>query len=106
MSKLLTHIKSAAYASVGVNLLVTEAIVKRKVPTPDFLTEHATLAREEATKTLSGVRAFTEPRTHKLTERLSERTAEKINGGCNRAWDFIGINNPDTNTDSETSSET
>ncbi len=97
MDKLLHHLKSAAYTSVGVNLLITDAIVGREVPTPDFLEDHATKARSHATTALTDCRAYTEPRTHKLSQRFSDKTADKINCGINKTWDFIGIKSPHKN---------
>ena len=52
MSEVLEQVKSAAYTSVGVNLLVTDAIVGRELPAPEFIEEHAALARKHATKAL------------------------------------------------------
>ena len=94
MPEVLEQFKSAAYASVGVNLLLTDAIVGREVPTPDFIEEHATLARKHATKALTEFRAFTEPRAAKLSEQLPTRVAEVFTDNRNKAWDFIGIEAP------------
>ncbi len=94
MPEVLEQVKSAAYASVGVNLLVTDAIVGREVATPDFIEEHATLARKHATKALKEFRAFTEPRAAKLSEQLPTRVAEVFTDNRNKAWDFIGIEAP------------
>ncbi len=95
MSEVLEQVKSAAYASVGVNLLVTDAIVGRELPAPDFIEEHATLARKHATKALTDFRAFAEPRTLKLTEQLPSQIAEAITENRNKAWEFIGIEAPE-----------
>ena len=95
MSEVLEQVKAAAYASVGVNLLVTDAIVGRELPAPDFIEEHATLARKHATKALTDFRAFAEPRTLKLTEQLPSQIAEAITENRNKAWEFIGIEAPE-----------
>jgi len=95
MSEVLEQVKSAAYASVGVNLLVTDAIAGREVSTPDFIEEHATLARKHATKALKEFRAFTEPRAAKLSEQFPSRVAELISDNRNKVWDFIGIEAPE-----------
>ncbi|MCQ3807286.1 MAG: hypothetical protein OXB92_08660 [Acidimicrobiaceae bacterium] len=95
MPEVLEQVKSAAYASVGVNLLVTDAIAGREVPTPDFIEAHATLARKHATKALKEFRAFTEPRAAKLGEQLPSRVAEMISNSSNKAWNFIGIETPE-----------
>ena len=78
MSEVLEQVKSAAYTSVGVNLLVTDAIVGRELPAPEFIEEHATLARKHATKALKDFRAFSEPRAVKLTEQLPSSVAAAI----------------------------
>ncbi len=105
MSEVLEQIKTAAYASVGVNLLVTDAIVGREVSTPDFIEEHATLARKHATKALKEFRAFTEPRAAKLGEQLPSRVAEVITDNRNKAWDFIGIEAPEASATATTSAK-
>ena len=102
MSEVLEQVKSAAYASVGVNLLVTDAIVGRELPAPEFIEEHATLARKHATKALKDFRAFAEPRAIRLTEQLPSRVAEAITDNRNKAWDFIGIEAPAVATKSTT----
>ncbi len=105
MSEVLEQVKSAAYASVGVNLLVTDAIAGREVSTPDFIEEHATLARKHATKALKEFRAFTEPRAAKLSEQLPSRVAEVISDNRNKAWDFIGIEAPEAGATATTTTE-
>ncbi len=105
MSEVLEQVKSAAYASVGVNLLVTDAIVGREVSTPDFIEEHATLARKHATRALKEFRAFTEPRAAKLSEQLPSRVAEVISDNRNKAWDFIGIEAPELGVAATTSAK-
>ena len=94
MSEVLEQVKSAAYASVGVNLLVTDAIVGRELPAPEFIEEHTALARKHATKALKNFRAFSEPRAIRLTEQLPSSVAEAITDNRNKAWDFIGIEAP------------
>ena len=105
MSEVLEQVKSAAYASVGVNLLVTDAIVGREVSTPDFIEAHATLARKHATRALKEFRAFTEPRAAKLSEQLPSRVAEVISDNRNKAWDFIGIEAPEAGATATTTTK-
>lgn len=93
------QVKAAAYASVGVNLLVTDAIVGREVPTPDFIEEHATLARKHAAKALKEFRAFSEPRAARLGEQLPPRVAEMFTDNRNKVWDFIGVEAPEGDSD-------
>ncbi len=94
MPAVIEQVKNAAYTSVGVNLLVTDAVVGHEVTTPDFIEEHTTLARERATKALTGLRARTEGPATKFAGRLPEPVADVITSGRTRAWDFIGIDAP------------
>ena len=95
MSEVLEQVKAAAYTSVGINLLVTDAIVGRELPAPDFIEEHTTLARKHATKALTEFRAFSEPHAVRLTEQLPSQFAEAITDNRNKAWEFIGIETPE-----------
>ncbi len=94
MTAVLDQVKNVAYTSVGVNLLVTDAIVGREVPTPEFVEEHSTLARKQATEALTEFRARTEPRAEKFESRLPEQVATALATNRTKAWDFIGINAP------------
>ena len=94
MTAVMDQVKNAAYASVGVNLLVTDAIVGREVPAPEFVEEHATLARKQATEALTDFRARTEPRIVELEARFPEQVADAMASNRAKAWDFIGINAP------------
>ncbi len=105
MSEVLEQVKSAAYASVGVNLLVTDAIIGREVPAPDFIEEHAKLARKHATKALKDFRAFTEPHAVRLGEQLPSRVAEVVIDNRHKAWDFIGIEAPEAADEATTTTK-
>ena len=94
MPAVIEQAKNAAYTSVGINLLVTDALVGREVSTPEFVAEHAETARTQATETLTAVRGRTEPFAAKVTERLPEPVADAIQTGRRAAWDFIGIEAP------------
>lgn len=94
MTAVLDQVKNAAYTSVGVNLLVTDAIVGREVPAPDFVGEHASIARKQATEALTDFRARTEPRVAEFVGRLPEQVAEVVSTNRAKAWDFIGIEAP------------
>ena len=41
MTAVLNQVKNVAYTGVGVNLVVTDAIIGREVPAPKAVTEHA-----------------------------------------------------------------
>ncbi|MDW3217774.1 MAG: hypothetical protein R8F63_04100 [Acidimicrobiales bacterium] len=96
MTAVLDQVKTAAYASVGINLLVTDAIVGREVPAPEFAEEHAATARKQATEALTEFRARTEPRAAELIGRLPEQVATVVSTNREKAWDFIGIEAPKT----------
>ena len=94
MSTVIEQVKNAAYTSVGVNLLVTDAIVGREVTTPKAVAEHASLARTQATQALTELRGRTEPVATKVAERLPEPVGDAIQTGRKAAWNFIGIEAP------------
>jgi len=94
MTAVLDQVKNVAYASVGVNLLVTDAIVGREVTTPAIAEEHTTLARKQATEALTEFRARTEPRAVKFEARFPEQVASVMATRRTKAWDFIGIDAP------------
>ena len=94
MPAVIDQAKSAAYTSVGINLLVTDAIVGREVPAPKQFAEHAATARKEATEALTDLRGRTEPLAAKVAERLPEQVADAMQTGRNAAWGFIGIDAP------------
>ena len=94
MTAVLDQVKNAAYAGVGVNLIVTDAIVGREVPAPKAVAEHATLARTKGTEALTDLRGRTEPLAAKVAERLPEQVADAMQTGRRAAWDFIGIDAP------------
>jgi hypothetical protein len=94
MTAVLDQVKNAAYTSVGVNLLVTDAIVGREVPTPEFAEEYSVTARKQATEALTDFRARTEPRAEKFESRLPEQVASRLATNRAKAWEFIGIDGP------------
>ncbi len=94
MPAVLDQAKSAAYTGVGMNLLVTDAIVGREVPTPKFVGDHASIARNKATEALTGFRGRTEPRAIELADKLPEPIADAVTTGRTAVWDFIGIDAP------------
>ena len=94
MPAVIEQAKNAAYTSVGINLLVTDAIVGREVPAPKQFAEHAATARKEATEALTDLRGRTEPLAAKVAERLPEQVADAMQTGRNAAWSFIGIEAP------------
>jgi hypothetical protein len=120
MPAVLDQMKDVAYTSVGVNLLVGDAVAtevrknseellerlgepgervqkfldENEISTPDFVEEYATKARSAATESLTDLRGRMAPRTDKLVERLPERVGEAVLTGRKQMWDFIGIDAP------------
>ncbi len=94
MTAVLDQVKDVAYAAVGVNLLVTDAIVGRELPTPEFVVEHSAIARKQATEALTDFRARTEPQAMKFEGRFPEQVADVMATNRSKAWSFIGINAP------------
>jgi hypothetical protein len=94
MTAVLDQVKDVAYAAVGVNLLVTDAIVGRELPTPEFVVEHTSIARKQATEALTDLRARTEPRAVEFEGRFPEQVADVLATNRVKAWDFIGIDGP------------
>ncbi|MEM8706678.1 MAG: hypothetical protein AAGE98_09495 [Actinomycetota bacterium] len=94
MTAVLDQVKNVAYTGVGVNLIVTDAIVGREVPAPKAVAEHAATARTKGTEVLTDLRGRTEPLAAKVAERLPEQVADAVQTGRKAAWDFIGIDAP------------
>ena len=120
MPAVLDQMKDVAYTSVGVNLLVGDAVVSEvrknreellerlgepgermqkffadnEVSTPEFLEDYTTKARSVATESLTDLRVRLAPRTDQLVERLPERFGEVVQNNRNQVWDFLGIDAP------------
>lgn len=94
MTAVLDQVKDAAYATVGVPLLVSDAIVGNEIPSPDFIGEHTTIARKQATEALTTLRARTEPQAVEFEGRFPEQVAERLASNRTRAWSFVGIDAP------------
>ena len=73
MPAVLDRLKSTVYTSVGINLLIADAIVGREVATPKFATDGDITARQQATDALTGFRSRTAPTTEKLIGKLRTR---------------------------------
>ena len=124
MPAVLDQMKDAAYTSVGVNLLVSDAVVSNvrknreeflgrlgepgervhkflaanEISAPEFLEDHASKARAKATESLTELRGRLSPRTDELVERLPERVGEIVTTRRDQVWDFLGIDAPKTAT--------
>ena len=91
MTAVLDQVKDATYTTVGVNLLITDAIVGHELSAPEFIEEHTSLARKHATEALTGFRARTEPLAAEFEGRFPEQVSGRLAANRVRAWDFIGI---------------
>ncbi len=94
LDKVKSSLRTAAYATAGIPLLVGDAIAGREVPTPDFAAEHVQSARKQAGTALTSLRHHTEPRTDDLVAKLPDRAAEAITKGRIAVWDRLGIEPP------------
>lgn len=101
MAKAVDKAKSVAYASLGVPLLIVDAIAGRKIGTPDRVNDHANSARDHATKSLTKFRAVSEPHAAKLTGKLPDKVASTISSNCKKAWNRMGIDDPAPTEDPE-----
>ncbi|MGA0239069.1 MAG: hypothetical protein ACO3PD_11785 [Acidimicrobiales bacterium] len=94
MPTVIDQVKSAAYTSVGLNLLLTDAVVGREVATPKQFADRASIARTQAADALTDLRGRTEPVVAKITDRLPEQIGDAVQTGRNAVWNFIGIEAP------------
>ena len=96
MTAVLDQVKNVAYTGVGVNLVITDAVIGRTVPAPKAVTEHAVTARAKGTEVLTNLRGRTEPLAAKVVERLPEQVAGAVETGRKAAWGFLSIDAPKT----------
>ncbi len=94
LNQVRTHVKDVAYTSIGVNLLVTDAIVGREVKAPKVVADYAAEARKQATEALTTLRGRTEPIAIKFANNLPDSVGDKVISGRTAAWKFIGIEAP------------
>lgn len=94
MPAVIEQAKNAAYTSVGINLLLTDAVVGREIATPKQFADRASTARTQATDALTDLRSRTEPVVAKITGRLPEQIGDAVQTGRNAVWNFIGIDAP------------
>ena len=120
MTTVLDQMEQAAYTTVGVPLLVGDAVVAEarkgrdelfdrmgdradrlekffqdnELTTPEFLEEYTTKAREVATESLTDLRARLAPTTDRFVEQLPDNVGEVVLTSRNDFWDFLGIAAP------------
>ena len=94
MSTVINQVKAAALTGAGINLLVTDAIIGRKVPAPKFAEAYVASAREQGNEALNGFRGRIEAPTLKAIGRFPEPIADAMITGRTAAWDRLGIDAP------------
>ena len=120
MTTVLDQMEQAAYTTVGVPLLVGDAVVAEarknrdelfdrmgdrgdrlekffqdnELTAPEFLEEYTTKARKVATESLTDFRARLAPTTDRLVEQLPDNVGEVVITSRNDFWDFLGIEAP------------
>ena len=117
MSTVVDQVKDFTYTSVGVNLVVADAVTAEvrkqrthafdrlgsmgeranellddiELETPESLEPHAKKARKQGKAALKDFRAWADPRAVKLEDRLPEPVAERVVSGRKQTWDFLGV---------------
>ncbi len=117
MTAVLDQVKNVAYTSVGVNLIISDAVASSireqrpefagrleqraeklfssvKINVPDFLEEQAGIARKHGAEALIKLHEDNETRAAKLEERLPARVGEVINERRQAAWEFLNVEAP------------
>ncbi len=99
MPAVLDRLKSTVYTSVGINLLIADAIVGREVATPKFATDGDITARQQATDALTGFRSRTAPTTEKLIGKLPDSISDTVGKRQRAVWNRLGIDEPGSESD-------
>jgi len=117
MTAVLDQVKNVAYTSVGVNLIISDAVASSireqrpefaerleeragklfssvKINVPDFVEEQAEIARKHGADALIKLHEDNEARAAKLEERLPVRVGEVINERRQAAWEFLNVEAP------------
>ena len=96
MTAVLDLVKNVVYSGVGVNLVVSDAIIGREVPAPKAITEHAATAYTKGTEALTDLRGRTDLLAAMVVERLPQQVAGAVETGRKAARGFLGIDTPKT----------
>lgn len=117
MTAVVDQVKNVAYTSVGVNLIISDAVAKSireqrpevadrieeqaeklfssvKISVPDFVEEQAEIARKHGADALIKFHEGNETRVAKLEERLPSRVSEVMNERRQAAWEFLNVEAP------------
>ncbi len=121
MTAVLDQVKNVAYTSVGVNLIISDAVANSireqrpeiadrieqraeklfssvNISVPDFVEEQAKIARNRGAEALIKLHEGNVTRAAKLEERLPARVGEVINERREAAWNFLNVEAPATKT--------
>ncbi len=119
MAAVADQVKNIAYTSVGVNLIISDAVANSireqrpelaerlegqaeklfssvKINVPDFVEEHAGIARKHGAEALIKFHDGNQARAARFEERLPTRVGEVINERRRAAWDFLNVAAPTT----------
>jgi len=115
MTAVIDQVKNAAYTSVGVNLIISDAVANRireqrpefaerieeraekllsSIKVPDFVDEQAEIARRHGAEALIKFHEGNQARAAKLEERLPARLSEVVNERRDAAWNFLNVEAP------------
>jgi len=117
MTAVLDQVKNVAYTSVGVNLILSDAVANSireqrpelaerieeraeklfssvKINVPNFVEEQAEIARKHGSEALIKFHKGSEARAAKLEERLPTRVSEVVNERRQAAWEFLNVEAP------------
>ncbi len=99
MTAVLDQMKTAAYATAGMNLLVADVVANEvsfdlDTVTPEALSSHAKTARTEARKALRTWRTQIDPAAEKFEERLPAAVADIMGDRRTKTWKAFGVTAP------------
>ncbi len=117
MTAAIDQVKNVAYTSLGVNLIVSDAVVNSireqrpelterleqraeklfssvNINMPDFVEEQAEIARKHGADALIKFHETNDVRASKLEERLPARAGEVFSDRRQAAWEFLNVEVP------------
>jgi len=117
MTAVLDQVKNVAYTSVGVNLIISDAVANTireqrpeiaerleeqaeklfssvNISVPGFVEEQAEIARKHGADALIKLHEGNVTRAAKLEERLPARVGEVMNERRQAAWEFLNVEAP------------
>jgi len=117
MTAVIDQVKNVAYTSVGVNLIISDAVANSireqrpeiaerieeqaeklfssvKISVPEFVEEQAEIARKHGADALIKFHEGNDTRASKLEERLPTRVGEVMSERRQAAWEFLNVDAP------------